>query len=276
VPLGNVGNSYAQVYYHAGFGDDVPVTNGYAQVVAGPAPDQMQPVGTATRVYNGYFGAFPASLVRNVPTVAPGQIVYYRVDVSYLVWGWGWYAHPSTTEKLVAGGGDYPVPPTTIHFPAYIEWPGPTRISGKQNITPGEAAQKWVNIYNPWNLTPTVQWRKDGQMLVGMTNQTLTITNFQAADVGVYDAFIWGFMSPKSTLSIQTLNPGGRLIPRSLGTNYICDLDGVPSRNYGILSSSNLIDWVDLLTISNATGTVSFTNPISSDRWRYYRAMLLP
>ncbi|HUA37702.1 MAG TPA: hypothetical protein VMA35_04795 [Candidatus Sulfopaludibacter sp.] len=79
------------------------------------------------------------------------------------------------------------------------------------------------------------------------------------------------------TLSVQVTNgPGLLLSPRFSDTNFVCDLLGAASRNYLIQWSPDLLTWNDYLSVSNATGTVTFTNSLSSDAVRFYRAQLLP
>ena len=78
VPFSNQTNDYWNGQARDYYGN--PLNNCSATVVAGPALDQMQPAGTSTPVVNGYYGT--TSLTRYVSTVAPGQIVYYRVEIA--------------------------------------------------------------------------------------------------------------------------------------------------------------------------------------------------
>src|SRR5439155_15136023 len=104
VPFSTINNSHAEADYQYGTCEPAPITNGMAQVVAGPELDQMQPFGAAAPVTNGYF----SSVSRSVPTVQAGETVYYRVDVTYpSCWGGGNYVQPSTVLKLTAGGNGY-------------------------------------------------------------------------------------------------------------------------------------------------------------------------
>ena len=76
----NLTRAQARYPYICSYGGQA-ITNGSAQVFAGPTLDQMQPVGLPRPVNNGYYG--PTNAVALVPTVSPGQLVYYRVDISY-------------------------------------------------------------------------------------------------------------------------------------------------------------------------------------------------
>jgi hypothetical protein len=307
VPFSNYGNTGfdAQACYQIPYpySGPVPLTNGTAQVIAGPELDQMQPVGDAWDFswYNddpswaGYFDWGDEV----VPTVSPGQTVYYRVDLTYPTW-FGSYTQQSTTLKLIAGGGSYPTPSmTNLKFPLWPEWPEPIYDNypspTNQVRIPGETFSL-INSYSAYTDfgVPTCQWRKDGKVIPGATNfvqvyggsegggyeSVFTITNVQPADAGIYDAEVFGnqwIIAPTITLSVQLTNgPGLLLSPRFADTNFVCDLLGVASRNYLIQWSPDLLTWNDLFTVSNRAGTATFTNSSTSNGVRFYRACLLP
>ena len=289
------------------------INNGSAQVVAGPALDQMQPVGTSVSYKqspvgyyfnNGYFNGPNQS----VPTVAPGQTVYYRVDIAYTnQYFSGTQTQQSAVLNLVAGGGVYPVPSSgNLKFPAWPEWSEPVfMMSGvpvggifngltssptNQVRIPGESFCL-TNLF--WGFgdlgVPTWQWRKDGNPLGSPQNFTggvpseygiaiLTITNVQPDDAGIYDVVVIGndwMVGPKTALSIQVTNGCGVVqSPRFCGTNFVCDLLGAAGRNYTIQWSTNLSDWNDLVTLTNVTGTITFTNTPTLGGSQFYRARL--
>jgi hypothetical protein len=307
VPFSNYGNPHwqARACYQlpaSGNGGD-PLLDGYAQVVAGPEVDQMQPVGDSWDFawwhlvdpdMDGFFD-MPDQLV---PTVSPGQTVYYGVDLTYLT-AYGWYTQPSRTLKLVAGGGASPTPSADdIRFPTWPEWPEPVWFGFNSTPTnqvriPGETVS-FTNCY--WAYTdfgqPTAQWRKDGNIIPGATNfvgpappggvygTVFTITNLQPADAGIYDVLVVGnrsIIEPRITLTVQVVNgPGVFRSPRLQDTTFVSDLLGATTRRYVIQRSTNLLSWQDLLTVSNATGTVTFTNSFATDGQQFYRARLLP
>lgn len=294
VPLSNQGNSSAIADYQVGNAWGQPITNGTARVVAGPALDQMQPVGASTAVVNGYFNATP----KTVPSVAPGQTVYYRVDITYPYFG-GSFTQSSTVLQLVAGGGGYPTPSAAaLKFPLWPEWPEPwyqSSYSSPTNLVclPGTSLTltNYFMGYSDFGI-PTLQWRKDGRSITSPMSFTgswptyysstnvLTLSSLQPADAGIYDAVVLGnnwLTGPKISLSIQFTNgPGVLRYPRVSDTNFLCDLQGVVSLTYAIQWSTNLSAWNSLCTLSNATGTITFTNGLAPEGRRFYRALLSP
>ena len=297
VPFSNKTNNYfagqAQDYMGA------PLNNCAAQVVAGPALDQMQPVGLSLAVTNGYYGS--SALTRNVPTVATGQAVYYRVDIAPALM----FNAQSTVLQLTAGGGGFPTPSAYgLKFPGW--WVGeelePFIDTGYPNTPtnqvriPGETFSL-TNTYFAYTDygTPTAQWRKDGSPIIGATNfpniepsyifagefqSVLTITNAQPADAGIYDLVVIGndwIIGPKTVLSIQITNGCGVIqYPRFCSTNFVCDLLGAAGRNYAIQWSTNLTDWHNFTTQYNSTGTITFSNTPALGGAQFYRGRLLP
>jgi hypothetical protein len=300
VPLSNKTNTYFQG--QAIGCDGNPINYSRAQVVAGPQLDQMLSYGASVSVSNGYYHS---SVARTVPTVAPGQDVYYRVEITYTNVS-GYLCQDtnialSTVMKLVADGGSFPTPSVYgLKFPGWwvtegiepaLEYTTPTN----QVRIPGEAFS-FTNQYFAYTDygTPTACWRKDGNPIPGATNFTqisggstggdfrsvLTITNVQAADAGVYELVVIGnnwFVGLKTVLSIQITNGFGVFIsPRLGGTNFVCDLLGAAGRYYAIQWSTNLTDWYNYTTQYNSAGTITFSNSLVLGGAQFYRAKLLP
>jgi hypothetical protein len=282
------------------------LVSGRAWLVAGPQLDQMQTVGSYMAVLNGYYGT--TATTRSVPTVAPGQDVYYRVDVLYTNSGNG-YTQPSTVMRLTAGGGGFDTPSVFgLKFAGWwvseglepvIEfgYPGHPTSPTNQLRVPGEtlSLSNFYFAYTDFG-RPTAQWRKNGMPILGATNfppvggdpypyggfyeSILTLTNVQPDDAGIYDLIVYGnewIVGPKMVLSIQVTNgPGFFQSPRLGGTNFVCDLLGAAGRNYTLQWSTNLFDWHDLTTLSNITGTVTFTNAPPPGGAKFYRTKLQP
>jgi len=256
----------------------------------------MVPIPYSSAVMNGYFDDDDQFL----PVVAPGQTVYYRVEITYSYNGSS-VKQPSTVLKLTAGGGSNPVPDASgIRYPGWLEWPSdPFPLAGtatNQIRLAGETVSLTNDFYGGGDYgIPTGQWRKDGVPLPNGTNffqvppiaypgfgtfrAILTISNVQPSDAGVYDVQMLGnnwIIGKKTSLSVQTANESGVLLsPRSVGSNFVADLQGIAGRSYAIQWSSNLTDWNTLQTVSNSTGTITFSNA-PADPTRFYRALLLP
>lgn len=296
-------------------GPTLTPTNGNVQIVAGPQLDQMRPVGakvpyrispTTSRFYNGYFNAPDQSAFNNtsdtfLTTFAPGQQYYYSVIAKYTNNGTA-YIQPSTVLQLVAGTNGTPAQFSYgLKFPGWVPlegqdpWLSFPNSSANQLRVVGETFSL-TNSYSGYTDygTPSFQWRKNG-IKIGSPQSfippyqfahyadgiaVLTISNAQPSDAGVYDMDVRGslwFIGTKIYISIQTTNGQGVLQkPKFIGTNLTCDIVGAVGRNYLVQCSTNLTSWSDLNTLSNVTGTVSFTNAPGTDRSRFYRTVLLP
>ncbi|HLX70384.1 MAG TPA: immunoglobulin domain-containing protein [Verrucomicrobiae bacterium] len=285
VPLSNLSDDYQPGTIYG-----APIINGVAQVIAGPQLDQMQPIGESTPVSDGYFDDFD----QMVPTVVPGQVVYYRVGITYPAYG-GTYTQLSTVLKLIAGGETPDA--SNLKFPGWPEWPEPNlsyESPGSFVKIPGETFNLTDTFFAYTDFgTPYCQWRKDGNAIAGATNlvqisgglwggeyqAVLTISNLQPANAGVYDLMVFGnnwTVSSKKTLNIQVTNGQGVLqSPRVNNTNFLCDLVGIAGRQYALQWSTDLLNWQSLPAASNVTGTITFTN-FQAGSAQFYRAMLLP
>lgn len=294
VPFSNRTNTY--------FAGDVadymgtPLSNCKAQVIAGPALDQMQPVGLTATVTSGRYPSIATT--RIIPTIDPGEDVYYRVEIRDMASN---FITHSTAMKLTAGGGSFPTPSVYgLQFPGW--WVGEGLEPTLQDYSPTNQFRVPGETFTLTNTyfcytdygTPTAQWRKNGSNIVGATNfpaiydagvagvfrSILTISNVQPSDTGIYDLVVLGndwIVGPKTTVSIQLVNGQGVFLsPRLSGSNFVCDLVGAPTRNYAIEWSTNLLAWDNLLTVSNNTGTVAFTNDLSNSESKFFRSRLLP
>jgi hypothetical protein len=299
VPLSNVGNTYVE--------GQIGYPWEAVQIVAGPELDQMQTQGLVLPygdwLYNDFTNGYFDAPDQFVNTVAPGQNVYYSVLVTITDETGDTYTLPSTVMLLVAGGNDYPTPSNYgLKFPDSIEWPEPTLYESpatNQLVVAGETLSitDGYGAYNDFGI-PTVQWRKDGKNIPGATNfsystfsffgqSIFTITNLQTSDAGVYDTIIYGDLwevSPKIYISVQasvqpTNEPAILENPSDNGSSFVCTLVGTPGKNYELQESSNLVNWVNLGTLANVTGTVTFsysTNLFNLGNPQFYRTMLLP
>jgi hypothetical protein len=291
---------------------DYYVTNGTAQILAGPQLDQMQPLAGTAHI--GSNGRFSGSQPPVAPFASLGQTIYYCVDATYTCPaddGGATYVQPSAVLAYLVtstASGFGPPPPVTqcvgLQFPVYSEWPTPVFfppyastspyvVLTNQILAPGEEATFTIQLFDDiLNIPPSVvQWRKDGRNIPGATNvvthgyfaptTSITITNVQPEDAGVYDIFAQGIYQPAISfelyLNVQVINgPGVLQSPRTAGPAFLANLVGIPGRQYDVQWSTNLSDWYDLLTVTNLTGTVTVSNSLATGSAQFYRTKLLP
>ena len=220
VPFSNIANTNCYDAFGLFLGQAVsqityqPI-NGSAQVMAGPALDQMAMVNGSfnrVKVTNGWFNPtvqvvdglnfYTTNKTVLLPTVVPGQTVYYSVYITYtnnsIV-----CTQQSRVISMIAGGNGTPIPSmTNLMFPAWLEWPqDPWGGSSQTNQTC--VAGETFTLSELWEGgddcgQPTFQWRKDGVPLgtsqafphdYGVSsscNAQLTISNAQPVDAGIY------------------------------------------------------------------------------------------
>jgi hypothetical protein len=283
------------------------ITNATVQMIVGPELDEMHPVGRSIPYQLGFFiNGYYVAPDQPVATVSPGQLVYYWINVYYTNSG-AWF-QPSTVMRIAAGtngtaapscfGLLFPlfdatsefVPNTLPQMPNLDPWQVEATPASATGV-PGETFNFVVNYegYSDYGIAQ-VQWRKDGAPVAGATNYILTgvlagqssfsLTNLQPSDAGIYDLIIYGniyTISKKLTLSLQTTNGQGVFGPPEIaGTNLLFSLAGAAGRNYEVQYSTNLLNWLNLTTLSNITGTVTFTNPALSAVPQFYRTLLMP
>ncbi|MBW8865439.1 MAG: hypothetical protein JF609_11080 [Verrucomicrobia bacterium] len=306
LPLANNNDTYfAGDIENSYYGGGNYPTNGTVQMVVGPQLDETSPVGLLVRYRTTQTGAswfnsgYYKAADQQIATIAPGQSVYYSVVCRETNSGYA-YIHPSSVMLLNAGTNGSAAPSIYgLKFPGWFPVEGVEPIYYSSSPTnqlrvAGETFSFSVTLGGyPDYGAPTYQWRKNG-VLIGSqqsftvqnpptfanANPVLTISNAQPSDVGVYDLDIRGsawFIGPKIYVSIQTTNGQGVFqAPKISGTNFICNLTGAAGRNYKVQTSTNLTSWADLTTLSNANGTVTFTNAPDPGGPRFYRTVLLP
>ncbi|WP_414664669.1 immunoglobulin domain-containing protein [Horticoccus sp. 23ND18S-11] len=171
---------------------------GATQLVASQASPVTVAVGATVQIALNVTGAqTPAASWTISGTVPPGLSFSGRtsgiVNISTLILS-GTPTTPGTyTINLLAwertnGGGDRSsiFPYTVIVTGVATVAPTITSQPASQSVTAGGTASFSVSATG--NPAPTYQWRKDGTALAGATAATLTLTNVQAADAGVYTA----------------------------------------------------------------------------------------
>jgi len=127
---------------------------------------------------------------------------------------------------------------------------------------------------------PFYQWRFNQADLSGATNSSLTMTNFQSANEGDYRVVAGNFAGsvvsvPATVLLDSPLRMG------ALGMNddgqFQLRLIGQGNTNYMLQASTNLTNWVSLLTNAVPNGIFDYVDVASSNlSHRFYRAVRGP
>jgi hypothetical protein len=121
------------------------------------------------------------------------------------------------------------------------------------------------------------QWQKDGAAIIGATNSTLTLTNLQTTNTGVYSLLATNSAGSASSLpalinvrvpdlALTRTNSGGQNLA-------ILTISGAPGVTYGIQFSENLVTWTALTNLTLTTATNSWYDFQGGPGLRYYRVV---
>ncbi len=127
----------------------------------------------------------------------------------------------------------------------------------------------------------TYQWRHAGTNLPGATGTTLLLTNVQSRHAGVYAAlatnpFDTAFSSNATLVvivpSVEILTAGSSFTaPGRFTLSFLGD----PGTTFAVESSTNLIDWTEVGTVTNTTGSAQFDDNSAGDSpYKFYRLRL--
>jgi hypothetical protein len=155
------------------------------------------------------------------------------------------------------------VPPTNL-----IATAGANAIF-RSTVSPGFNNPVWM------------QWVFNGALLPGQTNATLTVSNAQAANEGIY-----GLILTNSLRSTAAFPAGlGLAKPITLSAaewrleaGFRMNLDGVAYQNYRIEFATNLeSEWQILTTLAYTNGLLPIEDgSATNSKWRAYRAVVSP
>jgi hypothetical protein len=126
---------------------------------------------------------------------------------------------------------------------------------------------------------PTYQWQLNGVDIPLSNTNVLTIPNFQSVNEGAYRVIATNALgSVASSNAFMYLNAPARLSSFNLGPNgFQIQVFGVAGSNYVVQVSSNLVNWTSLVTNSDPSGVVIFTDAASTNSLRrFYRAKTNP
>ncbi|HWY75872.1 MAG TPA: immunoglobulin domain-containing protein [Verrucomicrobiae bacterium] len=125
--------------------------------------------------------------------------------------------------------------------------------------------------------TPSCQWWRNGYLMAGQTNGSLTVSNFQFCSCGNYQMTAANNIGSAATTPASLLLNGPMHLDQagvsSANHMFQMRLIGYANTNYVLLASTNMITWAPIATNSSPTGLLTFTDPQSTNFVRrYYRA----
>jgi hypothetical protein len=195
-------------------------------------------------------------------------------------------AGPQTVEFKSVGGWNTPAnvsvtitdgQTTTVNGPAATYTQQPVVVIVPQSKTAGVGTDVTFNTEVSGTPPFSYQWSFNGTNRLGATNTSLVLTNVQLTQAGQYAVVVSN--AAGSATSAATLIVGSVWLD-VVGppTNGVLPLlvHGDAGKRCEVWASTNLMQWALVSTVTNATGTVNFTDPITNRPCRFYRLRQLP
>jgi PKD repeat protein len=215
------------------------------------------------QAWSGDSGQFGPVLV-NLPVAALGQPVQFRwrcgSDSSVGVMGW-------YVDALVIGG-------------LTCCSNGPTISAQPQNRTVLQGQSASFSVGASGTAPFTYFWRFSGTNLAGATTNPFVIGNAQVTNAGGYDVIVCNPVGSvtSSVATLTLIGPPVLLMPHLVMTGHMrFTLSGNTGLNYGVETTSNMVDWILIRTYTNLSGDTSFTETNTATApFRAFRARILP
>ena len=279
--------------------EGVDVVGGYAYVANGDAGLQILDVSNPVapmRVGGYHTGghAYGVAVAGNYAYVADGWDLLIidisqpasPVQVGRTGSGPPWDYFEDAVGVMVSGGyafvafnGDGPsggLGTIDVSNPANPTWSGYAGsfppLAGTSSPSHGtQIAVVGRNAYGPWGIVD-----------VSAPAQPVLVGGYGPAGTprGVYIMGDYAYLADGNNgLMIMKLNLGQQLLPGTLSYSsghFQFTLQGPPGSLVEIQTSTNLMSWVPIATLTNQTGQLSFTDPGANCRMLFYRARQLP
>ena len=125
---------------------------------------------------------------------------------------------------------------------------------------------------------PSYQWFFGSAPISGATSGSYTKTNVQPGDAGNYHLtasnVVTSVTSSNAALTVTTIQLGA---PQFVGGVLQFSFTGAPGPGYTVQSSSNLVNWITLATLTNTNGTVLFNDTVNTNSpTEFYRVVTGP
>jgi hypothetical protein len=265
-------NSYGVISVPSSASNVVAVSAGWYQNLA------LRADGTLVQ-WGNQIGSIPQA-ASNIVAIACGgnHNMALRADGKLFAWGQNYSGQitiPAWVTNVVGIAGS-----SSASFA--LEGSGPPLVSTpliNRSVLAGGKVYFRASAVGVWPLS--YQWQFNGTNLDGATNQLFIIANAQPSQMGAYSVVVTNALgsisSPSAWLTVipkeSVIISESMLVTNGQASFLATSPAGL---KWSVQASSNLVDWLDLRTLTNATGTMSFKEPATNFTERFYRLRLVP
>jgi alpha-tubulin suppressor-like RCC1 family protein len=265
-------NSAGQTYVPASVSNVVAISSGWRHNLALRADGSLVQWGGAY-VYPSP-GSLPAAAT-NIVAFACGGVhsLALRRDGKLFAWGddtEGQINLPAWATNLAAvAGGSYNSLALVADGPAQLTSP----LLNRSVPIGGKAFFRATAV----GVGPlSYQWQFNGTNMAGATNAVLVISNAQPFQAGAYSVVVSNALGASTSPgALLTVVPNPSLILTSSLTVLNGQVNFLAASPTGLVwavqGSANLLDWTDLATLTNSTGTMAFTGVLPDSVPSFYR-----
>lgn len=175
-------------------------------------------------------------------TAAPGFAIGLRTNGTVMVWG----TQGSTASRVPVGLSNYVA--ISTHTAATLAITrSPIIRAFSESRTVGLGQRTALQISAESLLPLSIEWLKDGKLLVGETNSTLILDPVEVQHRGLYSARItnpWQSITSSAT-EVRVLESLGFRILQAPGNRRLLHLSAVGASSAFVQFSPNLVDWYE-------------------------------
>lgn len=269
-------NEYGQTNIPPSASNVVAISSGWYHNLALRADGHLIQWGTS---YYASVGSPPAAASNLVAFACGGNhSLALRADGKLFTWGnntYGQCSIPAWATNVVAVAG-------TGYDSMALIGDGPPIVSApilNRSVVAGGKVYFRATAVGVWPLS--YQWQLDQTNLPGATNALLVITNAQTVQMGAYSVVVTNALgtasSPCAWLTVlpqQSVILGQSVLLTNGQASFTATSPA--GLKWSLQSSTNLVNWLDIMTLTNLSGTMQFSQPATNGTQCFYRLRLVP
>ena len=122
------------------------------------------------------------------------------------------------------------------------------------------------------------QWRFNGVNIAGATTSSYTKSNLLAASAGNYSVVITNLAGIATSINAPLTVTQLQMAQPTFTTNHQFQITatGAPGGGYTLQTSSNLVDWLPLVTLVNTNGTIQYLDTANTNRPQLFYRITAP